>query len=43
MECLVGDHVFQQLKDDTKKINRKSGGIMHYLSRSIKKVAGTNR
>lgn len=43
VESLVGDQVIKQLNDDKKQVTKKeNGGIMHYLSKGIKKVAGAN-
>ena len=43
VECLVGDQVIKQLKDDKPTTKtKKEGGIMRYLSKGIKKVAGAN-
>ena len=43
VECLVGDQVIKQLNNDNKPTTRKEvGGIIRYLSKGIKKVAGAN-
>lgn len=43
VECLVGDQVIKQLQDDKKPTTKKEvGGIMRYLSKGLKKVAGAN-
>ena len=40
VESLVGDQVIKQLKDEKQTTKKEVGGIMHYFSRGIKKVAG---
>jgi len=38
---LVGDQVVKQLRDEKQTSKKEAGGIICYLSKGIKKVAGT--